>query len=116
MQTVLDNMSDGVTLWDKDFRWQFSNRMHIHRQRYTADLLRGADGYDMVRFQAQRGEYGPLDGQALEDKVQEIVVGDPRSEGRPLRAPHAWPGATSSSPTTRWRTAACSASIATSPT
>ena len=26
MQTVLDNMSDGVTLWDKNFRWMFSNR------------------------------------------------------------------------------------------
>src|ERR1041384_6304834 len=26
MQTVLDNMSDGITLWDKNFRWQFSNR------------------------------------------------------------------------------------------
>jgi PAS domain S-box-containing protein len=80
MQTVLDNMSDGVTLWDKDFRWQFSNRIHIHRQRYPADLLRGADGYAMVRFQAQRGEYGPLEGQALEDKVQEIVsvIRDPK--------------------------------------
>jgi PAS domain S-box-containing protein len=73
MQTVLDNMSDGVTLWDKDFRWQFSNRIHIHRQRYPAELLRGADGYAMVRFQAERGEYGPLEGQALEDKVQEVV-------------------------------------------
>ena len=36
MQTVLDNMSDGVTLWDKDFGWQFSNRVHIERQRYHA--------------------------------------------------------------------------------
>jgi PAS domain-containing protein len=53
MQTVLDNMSDGVTLWDKDFRWRFSNRTHIHRHRYPAELLQaGADGFDMIRFQA----------------------------------------------------------------
>ena len=44
MQTILDNMSDGVTLWDKDFGWQFSNRMHIERQGYTPEMLRaGAD-------------------------------------------------------------------------
>ncbi|MBX9841891.1 MAG: PAS-domain containing protein [Xanthobacteraceae bacterium] len=81
MQTVLDNMGDGVTLWDKDFRWRFSNRIHIHRQRYPAELLRaGADGYDMIRFQAQRGEYGPLDAEGIERKVQEIaaVIRDPK--------------------------------------
>ena len=37
MQTILDNMSDGVTLWDKDFGWKFSNRVHIERQRYTPE-------------------------------------------------------------------------------
>ncbi|MBX9823425.1 MAG: PAS-domain containing protein [Xanthobacteraceae bacterium] len=75
MQTVLDNMGDGVTLWDKDFCWRFSNRIHIHRQRYPAELLRaGADGYDMIRFQAQRGEYGPLDEGGIEKKVQEIAA------------------------------------------
>jgi PAS domain S-box-containing protein len=81
MQTVLDNMSDGVTLWDKDFRWRFSNRIHIHRQRYPVELLKaGADGYDMIRFQAQRGEYGPLDEEGVEKKVQEVaaVIRDPK--------------------------------------
>ena len=81
MQTVLDNMGDGVTLWDKDFRWRFSNRIHIHRQRYPAELLKaGADGYDMIRFQAQRGEYGPLDEEGVEKKVQEVaaVIRDPK--------------------------------------
>ena len=39
MQTILDNMNDGVTLWDKDFVWKFSNRMHIERQGYTPEML-----------------------------------------------------------------------------
>jgi signal transduction histidine kinase/CheY-like chemotaxis protein/HPt (histidine-containing phosphotransfer) domain-containing protein len=75
MQTILDNMSDGVTLWDKDFAWRFSNRAHIQRQRYTPDLLRpGVSGYDMIRFQAERGEYGPLQGDAIDAKVREIAA------------------------------------------
>ena len=74
MQTVLDNMGDGVTLWDKDFGWKFSNRVHIERQRYTPEMLRpGTTGFDMIRFQAQRGEYGELSGPELENKVQEVA-------------------------------------------
>jgi PAS domain-containing protein len=39
MQTVLDNMSDGVTLWDKNFRWQFSNRFSTQMWGYKQQLL-----------------------------------------------------------------------------
>src|ERR1043166_952804 len=28
MQTVLDNMNDGVTLYDRDLNWMFSNKQH----------------------------------------------------------------------------------------
>ena len=38
MQTVLDNMTDGVTLFDKDFRWQFSNRAPHRGPRIPAGL------------------------------------------------------------------------------
>lgn len=73
MQTILDNMSDGITLWDKDFVWKFSNRKHIERQQYTPDVLApGATGYDMIRFQALRGEFGPLAGDEIEKKTQEV--------------------------------------------
>jgi PAS domain S-box-containing protein len=81
MQTILDNMRDGVTLWDKDFRWRFSNRMHIQRQAYPPELLReGLTGYEMIRFQAERGEYGPLAPDQVENKVAEIaaIIRDPR--------------------------------------
>jgi signal transduction histidine kinase/CheY-like chemotaxis protein/HPt (histidine-containing phosphotransfer) domain-containing protein len=75
MQTILDNMGDGVTLWDKDFGWKFSNRVHIGRQGYTPDMLYpGASGYDMIRFQAERGEYGPLNADEIESKVEEIAA------------------------------------------
>jgi signal transduction histidine kinase/DNA-binding response OmpR family regulator len=81
MQTILDNMNDGVTLWDKDFVWKFSNRVHIGRQGYTPDVMRPGvtTGHDMIRFQAQRGEYGPLTPVQQEEKVQEIaeIIRDP---------------------------------------
>ena len=62
MQTVLDNMTDGVMLFDKDFRWQFSNRAHIDARRYAAEVLRpGASGRDMVRYQIERGDFGEVE-------------------------------------------------------
>src|SRR4029077_9282179 len=49
MQTVLDNMTDGVTLFDRDFRWRFSNRAHIVGRRYPPEFLYpGRPGRDMV--------------------------------------------------------------------
>ena len=77
MQTILDNMNDGVTLWDKSFRWQFSNdRIHLERRRYTEDdeACSVTTGFDMIRFQAQRGEYGALGPEQQERKVQEIAA------------------------------------------
>ena len=84
MQTVLDNMGDGVTLWDKDFRWKFSNRMHIQRQAYPPELLRA--GADRLRHDPLPGaarRIRPADGDAIEQKVQEIaaIIRDP-SGGR----------------------------------
>ena len=72
--TILENMKDGVTLFDKDFRWQFSNRNHIGRQQYPPGLLSAGitTGYDMIRYQAQRGEYGK--GVEVEQKVEEIAA------------------------------------------
>ena len=29
LQTIIDNMTDGVSLFDKDFRWRFSNQPHM---------------------------------------------------------------------------------------
>ncbi|MBM3527949.1 MAG: PAS domain S-box protein [Alphaproteobacteria bacterium] len=94
LQTILDNMSDGITLWDSDFRWKFSNRQHIERQQYTPDVLKpGSTGYDMIRYQAKRGEYGRLRDDEIENKVQEVasIIRNPkggRYERRTLSGRH----------------------------
>ena len=59
MQTVLDNMSDGVTLWDKDFRWMFSNRFSSAMWGYKpGTLTHGTSGFEMIRMLAEQGEFG----------------------------------------------------------
>src|SRR2546421_4101632 len=72
MQTVLDNMSDGVTLWDKDFRWQFSNRFSTQLWGYKSETLRpGVSGFDMIRALAEQGEFGATDD--IERVVTEVT-------------------------------------------
>ena len=72
MQTVLDNMSDGVTLWDKDFRWMFSNRFSADMWGYKAGTLEpGVSGFDMIRQLAEQGEFGPTDD--IEKTVTEVT-------------------------------------------
>jgi PAS domain S-box-containing protein len=62
MQTVLDNMNDGVLLFDKDFRLQFFNAQLVAMQGYPADICRpGVSGRELLRFQAARGDFGPTD-------------------------------------------------------
>jgi len=57
MQTILDNMNDGVSLYDKDYAWQFTNRTHIQRHAYPQELLApGITGWDRIRYQIRRGE------------------------------------------------------------
>ena len=43
MQTVFDNLGDGVSLFDKDFRWVFSNRHHRELHGYTPDKIQPGD-------------------------------------------------------------------------
>jgi PAS domain S-box-containing protein len=62
MQTVLDNMNDGVLLFDSDFRLQFFNAQLVAMQGYPADVCRtGVSGHQLLRFQAARGDFGPTD-------------------------------------------------------
>jgi signal transduction histidine kinase/HAMP domain-containing protein len=62
LQTVLDNMSDGVMMFDKDFRWQFVNRQLMKFQRFPDEIAYpGASGFDILRFQVERGDFGPVE-------------------------------------------------------
>jgi len=62
LQTVLDSMSEGIVLFDKDLRLRFINHELVAVQGYPADVARpGASVYDVVRFQAERGDFGPAE-------------------------------------------------------
>src|SRR5215475_4200689 len=55
LQTVLDNMSDGIVLFDEDRRVTFINEQLVRFQRYPSELARrGVSVYDLLRFQAKR--------------------------------------------------------------
>jgi signal transduction histidine kinase/DNA-binding response OmpR family regulator len=59
MQTVLDNMGEGVALFDQDFRLRFINRHCMDLQNFPAEVAYpGASGYDVIRFQIERGDFG----------------------------------------------------------
>jgi signal transduction histidine kinase/DNA-binding LytR/AlgR family response regulator len=61
MQTVLDNMGEGVALLDKDLRLRFINRQCMEFQDYPASVAYpGASGYDIIRFQIERGDFGSV--------------------------------------------------------
>jgi PAS domain S-box-containing protein len=72
-QSILDNMTDGVSLFDKDFRWRFSNKHHRDLHSYTSDVAYpGVSGYDLIRHLINRGEYGEV--ADVEAKVNEIAA------------------------------------------
>ena len=59
MQTVLDNMGEGVALFDQNFRLRFINRQCMEFQNFPAEVAcPGASGYDVIRFQIERGDFG----------------------------------------------------------
>ena len=87
MQTVLDNMSDGVTLWDKNFRWQFSNRFTTEMWGYKQQLLQpGVSGFDMIRELAEQGEFGPTED--VETHRHRRDAAHPAARRRALRTAH----------------------------
>ena len=72
-QSILDNMTDGVSLFDKDFRWRFSNKHHRDLHGYTSEVAYpGVSGYELIRHLINRGEYGEV--ADVEAKVNEIAM------------------------------------------
>jgi PAS domain S-box-containing protein len=62
MQTVLDNMSDGVMLFGDDGRLKFLNGRTLEIHRYSAEEVHpGMAALDIVRFLVKRGDFGPTD-------------------------------------------------------
>ena len=62
MQSVLDNMSDGVTLFDCDYRLKFSNQRMIDFLKLPPEVVEpGLSLKDILRYQARRGDFGPVE-------------------------------------------------------
>jgi signal transduction histidine kinase/PAS domain-containing protein/DNA-binding NarL/FixJ family response regulator len=75
LQSVLDNMLDGVMLLDRDFRCRFVNRqVNEFLQLDPAVAGPGVSGVDILRLQARRGDLGPVNSEAeIDDKIAERV-------------------------------------------
>src|SRR5215472_4307062 len=57
---ALDNISDGVVLADKYFDLKFANRHFAEFLQIPAEIARpGRSAYDVLRFLATRGDFGP---------------------------------------------------------
>src|SRR5262249_38048829 len=70
-QSILDNLSDGVVLADKNFDLKFANRHFAEFLQMPAELARpGRSAYDVLRFLARRGDFGPVES---EKDVERIV-------------------------------------------
>jgi len=60
MQTVLDNMGEGIMLFDADIRCQFANRQLMKLNELPPELGRpGVSLEEITRFMAKRGDFGP---------------------------------------------------------
>ena len=62
MRTVLENMNDGIVLIDKDFNWKFGNDQFNRFLDVPPEITQpGTSCYDVIRYQAERGDFGPVD-------------------------------------------------------
>jgi PAS domain S-box-containing protein len=62
MRTILENMNDGVVLIDRDFRWVFGNEHFNRFLDVPSEVTQpGASCYDVIRYQALRGDFGATD-------------------------------------------------------
>src|SRR5215471_4108161 len=59
MQTVLDSMSEGVALFDRDLRLRFINDQLVQFQNCPPEIARiGNSLVSLIRFQLERGDFG----------------------------------------------------------
>ena len=71
MQTILDNMNDGVILLDADFNFVFGNEQFMDKLKVPPGVaVAGKSVEDIIRYQAARGDFGPTDD--VERTVKEI--------------------------------------------
>jgi PAS domain-containing protein len=62
MRTVLENMNDGIVLIDRDFNWKFGNEQFNKFLQVPSEITQpGTSCYDVIRYQALRGDFGATD-------------------------------------------------------
>ena len=62
MQSAIENMGEGIAVFDGDLRLQMWNQRRIEIGAVPTEFYTvGARLEDMVRYRAERGEYGPAD-------------------------------------------------------
>jgi signal transduction histidine kinase/HPt (histidine-containing phosphotransfer) domain-containing protein/ActR/RegA family two-component response regulator len=74
LQTVLDHMTDGVVMWDADFRLLFSNKETLRIGEFPPEMAHaGVNVLEVMRLQERRGEFGPPPetGEELERRVRQ---------------------------------------------
>jgi signal transduction histidine kinase/DNA-binding NarL/FixJ family response regulator len=60
LQTVLDHVTDGIVMWDRDFTLLFYNKETVRVGEFPEELAYpGANVLDVMRLQDRRGEFGP---------------------------------------------------------
>ena len=83
LQTTLASMSDGIAVYDKDMKLVAWNEQYARLYGYPAALLQvGTDFSDVMRFNVERGDYGPGDPDAQHaEMVQRArLINPPRFE------------------------------------
>ncbi len=66
MQAVLEHLEQGISVFDRDLRLVLWNRRFAELFSLPPHLLRhGASFEEIIRYNAERGEYGPCDPEAL---------------------------------------------------
>lgn len=66
MQAVLEHLEQGISVFDRDLRLVLWNRRFAELFSLPPHLLRhGAAFEEIIRYNAERGEYGPCDPEAL---------------------------------------------------
>ena len=80
LETTLENMSQGISVYDADLKLVAFNRRFVELFRYPPGFLYIGKPYeDIARFKARRGDYGPGDaGQQVRDRMMAKRSGEPR--------------------------------------
>jgi class 3 adenylate cyclase len=78
LRVALENMPGGMMMWDRDLNYVLFNAQHSELYEFPDGLVRvGESIRDELRYQAERGDFGPGDKDEL---VEQVLAVYPRGE------------------------------------